>query len=85
MIAMTSADPPDSSGGWVGALSADQYSNWEICRETGLWGSGSNNAGGVRAGDFLYVWWSSYGYVARCRVLDYALTANGEVVPPWPD
>ncbi len=71
--------------GWVGALSADQFGNWEICKEHRLWGSGSHAAGGVRAGDTLFIWWSGNGYVARCRVVEDAIPADGAITPPWPD
>jgi hypothetical protein len=82
---MSSVEGADTSRGWVGALSADQYSNWEICKEHGLWGSGSNAAGGVRAGDNLYVWWSGNGYVAKCRATSDAFQPDGSTQTPWPD
>ena len=49
---------------WVGALSAGQENNWEICKEKSLWGSGANTAREVREGDEFFVWQSGQGWFA---------------------
>ena len=67
------SDLPDVDAGrarsaWVGALSSGQESNWAICKEKSLWGSGSNSAGAVREGDEFFLWQSGEGWFARCIV-----------------
>jgi len=72
---------------WVGALSADDQSNWEICTERALWGSGANTAGGVRAGDEFLVWKSGSGggWFARCIVTSDARRPSTTDPAPWDD
>jgi hypothetical protein len=77
------------SGGatWVGALSAGQESNWDICLERGLWGSGANTAGGVKAGDEFLLWKSGVGkgWFARCIVTTNARRPSASDPAPWDD
>jgi HNH endonuclease len=77
------------SGGatWVGALSAGQESNWDICLERGLWGSGANTAGGVKAGDEFLLWKSGVGkgWFARCVVTTNARRPSVTDPAPWDD
>ncbi len=72
---------------WVGALSAGQESNWDICTERALWGSGANSAGGVRAGDEFLVWKSGSGggWFARCIVTSDARKPSAVDPAPWDD
>jgi len=72
---------------WVGALSAGQESNWDICLERGLWGSGANSAGGVRAGDEFLLWKSGSGggWFARCIVTTDARHPSVADPAPWDD
>lgn len=72
---------------WVGALSDGQYSNWDICVERALWGSGSHSAGGVRAGDEFLVWrtGSEKGWFARCVVTSDARRPTPQDPAPWDD
>lgn len=70
---------------WVGALSVGQESNWDICKEKELWGSGSNNAGGVKTGDDFFVWQSGSGWFARCVVTSDALHPTRSNPAPWND
>ena len=61
---------------WVGALSAGQEFNWEICKDKSLWGSGANTAGGVHEGDEFFLWQSGKGWFARCMVTSDAMYQN---------
>ena len=70
---------------WVGALSAGQESNWDICKDKLLWGSGANSAGGVSAGDEFFVWQSGRGWFARCRVTTDAFQPTSSRPAPWDD
>lgn len=72
---------------WVGALSVGQDSNWEICLERGLWGSGANSAGGVKAGDEFLLWKSGPGggWFARCIVTSDARRPSHADPAPWDD
>ena len=70
---------------WVGALSVGQESNWEICKARSLWGSGSNNAGGVKAGDDFFIWQSGSGWFARCVVTTDAVHPTVSNPAPWDD
>ena len=69
----------------MGALSVGQESNWEICRARFLWGSGSNNAGGVKAGDDFFIWQSGSGWFARCVVTTDAVHPTVSNPAPWDD
>jgi hypothetical protein len=81
--------PAISSGrtrsAWVGALSAGQEFNWEICKEKSLWGSGANTAGGVQAGDEFFIWQSGKGWFARCVVTSDAVVPTKQNPAPWDD
>lgn len=77
------ASPMRSS--WVGALSAGQESNWGICKDKGLWGSGAASSRGVRAGDDFFVWQSGGGWFARCRVTSDARRPTLSDPAPWDD
>lgn len=70
---------------WVGALSVGQESNWDICKEKSLWGSGSNNAGGVKTGDDFFVWQNGSGWFARCVVTSDARHPTRSNPAPWKD
>jgi len=70
---------------WVGALSAGQHDNWEICKERSLWGSGSNSAHGVKEGDEFFVWQSGQGWFARCMVTSDARQPTQADPAPWDD
>lgn len=70
---------------WVGALSADDQSNWGICIDRALWGSGSNSAGGVKAGDEFIVWKGRSGWFARCVVTTDARQPSPRDPAPWDD
>lgn len=72
---------------WVGALSAGRESNWDICLERGLWGSGANSAGGVRRGDEFLLWKSGTdkGWFARCVVTTDARRPSAIDPAPWDD
>lgn len=70
---------------WVGALSAGQESNWDICKEQSLWGSGANSAGGVKTGDEFFIWQSGSGWFARCVVTSDAVHPTKSNPAPWDD
>jgi len=70
---------------WVCALSAGQESNWEICKEKSLWGSGAPSARAVKNGDTLFVWQSGSGWFARCIVTSDAMQPTKSNPAPWPD
>jgi hypothetical protein len=72
---------------WVGALRAGQASNWDICIDRALWGSGANTAGGVKAGDEFLLWKSgpSGGWFARCVVTSDARKPTKRDPAPWDD
>lgn len=72
---------------WVGALMSGHEANWDICLERGLWGSGSNNAKNVRAGDEFFVWKSgpNNGWYARCIVTTDARRPSLSDPAPWDD
>jgi len=72
---------------WVGALGAGQESNWDICIDHALWGSGSNTAGGVKAGDEFLLWKSGpgRGWLARCVVTSDARRPTKKDPAPWED
>lgn len=70
---------------WVGALSAGQENNWEICKEKSLWGSGANTAREVREGDEFFVWQSGQGWFARCVVTSNAIEPTASRPAPWDD
>lgn len=70
---------------WVGALAVGQDDNWPICLEKGLWGSGSNAAGGVRRGDEFFLWQSGAGWRARCVVTSDARQPSSVDPAPWDD
>ena len=68
---------------WVGSLSTGNTENWEVCKELLLWGSGSPSAGGVRAGDDLFIWQSGSGWLAWCKVTSDAKNPGRHT--PWND
>lgn len=70
---------------WVGALSAGQESNWDICKEKSLWGSGANSAGGVKTGDEFFIWQSGSGWFAWCVVTSDAVHPTKSNPAPWDD
>ena len=70
---------------WVCALSAGQESNWEICKEKSLWGSGALSARAVKNGDTLFVWQSGSGWFARCIVTSDATQPTKSNPAPWND
>ena len=70
---------------WVGALSAGQEFNWEICKDKSLWGSGANPAGGVQEGDEFFLWQSTKGWFARCVVTSDAVAPTPSNPAPWDD
>lgn len=68
---------------WIGSLrAADAADRWARCREQGLWGSSAPTAAAVQAGDELFVWWSTRGWVAHCRYLDEP-APGGTCPAPW--
>ena len=75
------------SQSWVGALSEGQESNWDICVDRALWGTGSNTGGSVRAGDEFFVWKSGRGggWFARCVVTTDARKPSVSDPAPWDD
>ena len=84
------SDLPDVAAGrarsaWVGALSSGQESNWAICKEKSLWGSGSNSAGAVREGDEFFLWQSGEGWFARCIVTTDSRVPKASDPAPWDD
>ena len=84
------SDLPPLSGNrtrsaWVGALSVGQESNWEICKDKSLWGSGANTAGGVREGDEFFIWQSGKGWFARCVATSDAMVPTPSNPAPWDD
>jgi hypothetical protein len=70
---------------WVGALSIGQESNWEICKDKSLWGSGANTAGAVCNGDEFFLWQSGAGWFARCIVTTDARIPTPSDPAPWDD
>jgi putative restriction endonuclease len=72
--------------GWVASLSAGEISNWDICREKNLFGSGAPRASGVRAGDTIYFWWATRGLFARALATSDAqpVTHTNRHQVPWP-
>lgn len=70
---------------WVGSISLDQRDNWDICKQESLFGSNTQTALGVRAGDELFIWGSRQGWLARCRVTQDARRPRGVDEVPWPD
>lgn len=69
----------------MGALAPGEESNWEICMDRGLWGSGSNSAGSVKAGDEFFLWSSGAGWLARCVVTTDARKPSTRDPAPWDD
>lgn len=74
---------------FLGTLSAEQSSNWLICKNRGLWGSGSSPhakhaAKHVRAGDLMFVWLSRKGLFALAEFIGPAVTVAPGVDVPWP-
>ena len=74
-----------SQNSWVGALSVGQEFNWPICKEKSLWGTGSNNAVGVKKGDEFFLWQSGAGWSARCIVTTDARRPSLQDPAPWDD
>ena len=74
-----------SRNSWIGALSVGQEFNWPICKEKSLWGTGSNNAVGVKKGDEFFLWQSGAGWSARCVVTTDARRPNLQDPAPWDD
>jgi len=77
----------DGCATWVGTLSDGNQSNWDICVDRALWGSGSHNAGGVKAGDEFVVWCAGdeRGWFARCVVTSDARRPTPQDPAPWDD
>jgi putative restriction endonuclease len=71
--------------GWIAALSADQWSNWDICVRESWYGTGSPRGSNVRAGDDLYIWHAKVGLVAMCEVGADAEPVVGTSKVPWPN
>jgi putative restriction endonuclease len=70
--------------GWIGAISAEYASNWDICKAAGLFGTTSSSAGGAVAGDELFIWQSGQGWMAHCMLTADAFKPGvGEA--PWPE
>lgn len=70
---------------WVGTLSKGSESNWALCKEYRLWGTGGTSAVNVASGDDLFVWMAGQGWLAHCRATRPAHPpASGERLP-WPD
>lgn len=78
---------PRLGNAWVGALSEDDQTNWQICMQHGLWGSGSNSAKSVRKGDEFFVWKSGRegGWLAHCQVTSDPRRPSASEPAPWPD
>jgi hypothetical protein len=70
---------------WVGALGADAWDNWDICKKLGMWGTGSNNGSGVDIGDEILVWKSQSGWLARCTVVGEPWRPTSDRPAPWGD
>lgn len=72
--------------GWVDSLSANDESNWAICKRLGLWGTPSN-AGGAKVGDDLFMWkpMPDSGWLARCRLTTAPRRVRVDEKLPWPD
>jgi hypothetical protein len=70
---------------WVGALSVGQESNWDICKDKALWGSGANTAGAVCEGDEFFLWQSGAGWFARCIITTDARVPTPSDPAPWDD
>jgi putative restriction endonuclease len=71
--------------GWIAALSADQWSNWEICVRESWFGTGTSGGSKVRAGDDLFIWRSKVGLVAMCEVGADAERVTPQSKVPWPN
>lgn len=61
--------------------------NWAVCKELGLWGTGSNRGRSVRAGDLLFIWRAGQGggWLARCRVTEDSFEPSPSRPAPWED
>jgi putative restriction endonuclease len=70
--------------GWVGALAKGSESNWQICKTTGLWGTGSASGCRVTAGDELFVWLSGEGWLAHCVATTDGRAPASITEVPWP-
>lgn len=70
---------------WVGSISFEQQDNWQICKRESLFGSNTNAALKVRAGDELFIWGSRHGWLARCRATSDARPPRGVEEVPWPE
>ncbi len=79
------SDSTFGDNAWVGALQAHDVANWEICKEYGLWGTGSSAARSVRTGDDLFIWKSGSGWFARCIVTSDAFSPSSNQPEPWHD
>ena len=69
------------SSGWVGCLSKDDQSNWNICKQSFKWGSPNATAQNVKNGDDLFIWKSGSGYLAWCKATSDARPAG--IDTPW--
>jgi putative restriction endonuclease len=72
--------------GWVDSLSADHLSNWDTCKQVGLWGTPSN-AGGAQLGDDLFLWkpLPDSGWLVHCRLTSAPRKVRAGERVPWSD
>lgn len=71
------------SQSWVGALGKERERIWPLCKQQGLWGTGSTRGGGVSDGDDLYVWWTGMGWLAHCLCLSNGRHPDGVNETQW--
>ena len=73
------------SQAWVASLKKGQEANWPICKAQNKWGGGSHKAGQVKSGDFIYIWLSGSGWLAKCLVTSDAVKPSISNPAPWKD
>ena len=76
--------------GWIlCTVSAQSKNNWEICKESKLWGiSTYGHYGGIpkaKKGDRLLFWVASEGYAGVGEVTEDCRPPKGPSEAPWPE
>lgn len=71
---------------FVGAISAGEPRNWDLCKENQLWGvpGPRPRAHGVDVGDRIFIWKGRAGFIAEVVVTGPARIPEVKVDAPWP-
>ena len=69
----------------MASLKKGQEANWLICKAQNKLGGGSHKAGQVKSGDFIYIWLSGSGWLAKCLVTSDAAKPSISNPAPWKD